>query len=184
MSLLDAHRRELQRFRSSMNLIGPGDAEQHFTDCIEGLAPYQLDGRWVDLGSGAGFPGLVMLELFPHLQLDLVESRQKRATFLRHVLLGAGISSERAQVHQCRVEELPTSHWNGVISRAFAPPTLVLQHAERLLHDDGGELLFFLQHDGALPTGNNQKYQHLHTHRYSVDERERMTVHLRWVGTN
>ena len=86
MRLGEAHRQALEQFRSTMNLVGPGPIEVHFTDCERALEGLEPRGEWADLGSGAGFPGLVLAELHPELSLILVESRRKRCWFLEHVL--------------------------------------------------------------------------------------------------
>ena len=69
-----------------MDLIGPGDMEHHFIDSHQALSNLNLTGRWADLGSGAGFPGIALGALYPNVQLTMVESRQKRTTFLKQVV--------------------------------------------------------------------------------------------------
>jgi 16S rRNA (guanine527-N7)-methyltransferase len=168
------HRALLERWRTIMNLVGPGPVDEHFEDCRRGLDGLDPTGSWVDLGSGAGFPGLVFADLFPALQLDLVDSRKKRCTFLERVVLEAGIG-ERVRVHCERVEDLPASSWDGVTARAFAPPDELGAHAARLLRP-GGRLVMFLQLDQPLPAGWTVEREH----RYTLpDGRTRRTVTLR-----
>ncbi len=88
---------ELCRWSGRQALIGPGTAERvverHFG---ESLAAWPLlprrPARVVDLGSGAGFPGLVLAALAPHLDVWLVESRVRKAAFLRHAADRASLS--------------------------------------------------------------------------------------------
>ena len=84
--LLSTHRRLLERWRKSMNLVGPGDVQVHFDDCQLALATLTPEGHWVDLGSGAGFPGIPLAATWPELRVDLVDSRKKRCWFLEQVL--------------------------------------------------------------------------------------------------
>jgi len=146
-TLGQAHRQALEQFRGSMNLVGPGPIEVHFTDCTRALGGLQPTGRWADLGCGAGFPGLVLAELHPGLQLVLVDSRRKRCWFLEHVLAQAG--RDDVEVRCQRVESLPDHAFDGIVSRAFAPPDRVFEHARRLLRA-GGTLVLFLQDDARI----------------------------------
>src|SRR5690606_2991526 len=95
-------------------------------------------GRWVDLGSGAGFPGVVFADRFPQVSLDLIESRSKRCAFLSEAIAAAEGS---VQVRCVRVEDLPDASYDGVLSRAFRPPEQLLPIAARLLRPDGKLLL-------------------------------------------
>ena len=143
--LEDAHRRLLLRWRDAMNLVGPGPIDVHFDDCRRGLDGLTPAGRWVDLGSGAGFPGLVLADHAPSLSVELVDSRSKRCVFLERVVAEAE-ATDRIRVRCARVEELPGGVWDGVTARAFAPVDAVLAHADRLLRP-GGTALLFLQTD-------------------------------------
>jgi 16S rRNA (guanine527-N7)-methyltransferase len=128
------HRDLLDRWREAMNLVGPGPVGPHFIDsagAVDGLA---AEGRWADLGSGAGFPGIALAARHPKARVLLVESRHKRVVFLRNVLQAAGL--QNAQVFHGRVEDLEPG-FDGVISRAFRPPEDYLEDAARLLVSGG-----------------------------------------------
>ncbi len=88
--------------------------------------------RWLDLGSGAGFPGLVVAaiaaEAAPDLTVDLVESDQRKAAFLRAVIQATGL---RAMVHDCRVESLAPQGADVVSARALAPLAGLLPMLEK-----------------------------------------------------
>lgn len=82
---------ELQRWNEQVNLTAVTDTDgisvRHFLDslrcaCSWGAAPHSL----IDVGSGAGFPGLPLKVLCPTLQLTLVESVGKKAAFLEHIV--------------------------------------------------------------------------------------------------
>ena len=153
--LIEAHRALLSRWRQSMNLIGPGSLDGHYEDAALGLHGWELSGRWADLGTGAGFPGIVLADRFPHLEVELVDSRRKRCVFLEEVVARAGASAGHVTVRNVRVEELQEASYDGLVARAFAPPEVVLSHAHRLLKPEGRALLFWTtgQEVPTLPTG-------------------------------
>jgi 16S rRNA G527 N7-methylase RsmG len=173
--LADVHRAHLERQRHVMNLVGPGDVAFHFEDCRLALTGLQPTGHWVDLGAGAGFPGLVLAALHPSLRVDLVESRRKRCVFLEHVVLEAS-EGARIRVLPVRAETLVPGSYDGVVARAFAAPAVVLDHAARLLRP-GGTVVLFLQDDADPPT--DPRFAVFHVERYAVDGRERRAVALR-----
>jgi len=181
--LAETHRALLERFRKSMNLVGPGPVDEHFVDCRRALAGLRATGRWVDLGSGAGFPGLVMLDCFPDVVMDLVDSRQKRCTFLELVLEEAAVAPQRACVRCQRVETLPPATYDGVVSRAFAPPAQALDHAARLLVPGGTAVLFLQDHaaDCPAPHDADPRWQPVHVEPYEVGGRRRKASVLRWA---
>lgn len=81
-------------------------------------------GPWLDLGSGAGFPGLVVALLRPDIEVTLVESRAKRIAWLESAIDSAGISN--AHVAGCRLELLENAPAATISARAFAPlPQLI-----------------------------------------------------------
>ncbi|MCB9686261.1 MAG: 16S rRNA (guanine(527)-N(7))-methyltransferase RsmG [Alphaproteobacteria bacterium] len=176
MELLDTHRRLLERWRDAMNLVGPGPLEEHYEDCASALRGPPPTGRWADLGSGAGFPGIPLAATFPELTVRLVDSRKKRCAFLRQVLSEAGMPATRVDVICARVEDLESGVWDGITARAFAPPTEVLGHAARLLVP-GGTALLMLQQDQALPEVDG--FEVFHVEHYTVHGRARRSVRLR-----
>lgn len=176
--LLTVHRDLLERFRRSMNLVGPGPVQEHFDDCalaLEGLSPA---GRWADLGSGAGFPGLPLAALWPELRVDLVESRRKRCTFLEHVLEEAEVDPGRVRVICDRVERVD-GPYDGVVSRAFTAPEGFLEHAARLLRP-GGVAVLFLQGDAEVP--GDERFDVFHVEPYRLGPKHRKSVALRLLG--
>jgi 16S rRNA (guanine527-N7)-methyltransferase len=84
---LFAHFEELRRWADRLDLVGPGAAteivERHYAEAIAALPWLPVaPARLVDLGSGAGFPGLVLAAARPDLEVTLVEPRERRAAFL------------------------------------------------------------------------------------------------------
>ncbi|WP_059041226.1 16S rRNA (guanine(527)-N(7))-methyltransferase RsmG [Paenibacillus rubinfantis] len=91
----------LVEWNEKMNLTGITEREQvyikHFYDSIS-LAfhvPMGEMGSMADIGSGAGFPGIPLKICFPHLQLTIVDSLNKRIQFLQHVVNELGLSQVR-----------------------------------------------------------------------------------------
>lgn len=83
----------------------------------------------VDLGSGAGFPGLVLAAMGVP-EVHLVESDARKCTFLREAARGLGV---RVQIHNSRSEEMPGMAADVVTARALAPLPDLLDLAERFL---------------------------------------------------
>ena len=80
---------ELAKWNRKMNLVAQAPdkeiLENHFLDSLT-LLPVITAGPLLDVGSGAGFPGLVMKIACPELSVTLLEPRQKRVSFLRHII--------------------------------------------------------------------------------------------------
>ncbi len=142
------HRELLERWRTAMNLVGPGSSAIHFDDSRAVAKLLAARGRWADLGSGAGFPGIAVAAWNPTARVTLVESRAKRAAFLERVVRKAGLTN--LEVCHDRVEALEAGCWDGVISRAFAAPPAVLAHARRLLVP-GGRIALMLAREVVPP---------------------------------
>ena len=111
----------------------------------------------------------------PALSIDKLKDLGA-GTLARLVLEEAELPRERWQVHCQRVEDLP-GPYDGVVSRAFAPPPDALAHAERLLRP-GGTCVLFLQ-AGAQPP-ERPGWSLLRSNPYTVGGRQRKGVHLRW----
>ena len=86
---------ELLRWNTSINLTAIVDPkeiiEKHFLDSLTLLPYLPKAGRVLDVGSGAGFPGLVLKMARPDLEVVLVEAREKKVHFLRHMIRGLKI---------------------------------------------------------------------------------------------
>ena len=85
---LHAHYEELRRWSPTVALVGPAFATegitQHYAESLAGLEIIPAGPRClIDIGSGAGFPGLVLAAARPDLHLTLIESRERKCAFLR-----------------------------------------------------------------------------------------------------
>jgi 16S rRNA (guanine527-N7)-methyltransferase len=128
----------------SRGLIGPRETERlwdrHLLNCavVSELLPER--GTLVDIGSGAGLPGVVLAMLRPSLQVILLEPLLRRSVFLEECVAELGLSN--ASVVRARAEEQATSHIAADVAtaRAVAPLDRLVGWAARLLRP-GGELL-------------------------------------------
>ena len=127
----------LQKWQPRINLVSastlPDLWQRHLRDSAQllHLLPEQR-APWLDIGSGAGFPGLVLALLQEDTgnaaSLHLVESDQRKAIFLQEVIRATGIS---AQVHAQRIEQLQPAQLGGparlITARALAPLHRILE---------------------------------------------------------
>ena len=83
------------------------------------FVPRETCGLWLDLGTGAGFPGLVVAALRPEMEVLMVESRARRIEWLERARDALGL--ERASVIGQRLELVETRKVDAISARAFAP---------------------------------------------------------------
>jgi 16S rRNA (guanine527-N7)-methyltransferase len=133
----------LVKWQRAINLVGPKTLDdiwrRHFLDSAQLWALIPAGSQiLVDLGSGAGFPGLVLALLgFP--EVHLVESDQRKAVFLRETARELGLS---AQIHAARIETIPAIEVDVVTARALAPLSDLLDLAGPYLGKRQGCALF------------------------------------------
>jgi 16S rRNA (guanine527-N7)-methyltransferase len=132
----------LIRWNRTVNLIAPRDEaviwDRHIADCLQ-LIPLMrpFPDRAIDLGSGAGFPGLV-LALATGVHFELIEGDQRKAAFLREAARSTGAP---VHVHADRAEAAHLAPAAHITARAVAPlPKLLGLAAPLLAH--GGQCLF------------------------------------------
>ncbi len=130
----------LRKWQKVINLVAPSTLDQiwtrHFADSLQVSDAVPKAKFWMDLGSGAGFPGLVTairLVEMPGAKVHLVESDQRKAAFLRDVSRETGAPVE---IHMERIEKL-LPHFDepieAVSARALAPLPQLIFWAESLL---------------------------------------------------
>lgn len=132
----------LLRWNASINLIARGDVPvvwtRHVADSLQlGTVSGPLPDRVIDLGSGGGFPGLVLAIRFG-IQVELIEEDLRKAAFLREA---ARLTGSRATVHATAIQKARVAPAAMVIARGLAPIARLLDYAEPLLAP-GGECLF------------------------------------------
>lgn len=82
-------------------------------------------GAWLDLGSGPGFPGMVIAALCPNMPVVMVESRARRVEFLERVIEALGLA--KCRVEGQRLERVTPFHARAISARAFAPLPKLLE---------------------------------------------------------
>ncbi len=129
----------LLRFNRSMNLIGPMDAhdvvEELLCDSIMPTTQAPPTGTILDIGTGAGLPGIPLKILYPESAITLVEPRKKRASFLRIVV--SKLSLDNAEILNARLEDTENLGHDYVISKAFQPPQTWIETALGVLSPTG-----------------------------------------------
>lgn len=124
---------ELDAWRTKINLIGPPEFDQvwrrHVWDSWQLFPHIPATGKIVDLGSGSGFPALILAAGFASEEshMTMIESVGKKCAFLRAAVQAASL---QANVIQGRVEGVNPVHADCVTARAFAPLPKLLDYAE------------------------------------------------------
>lgn len=123
MAKLNLYAEMLTDWQTRMNLVGPATLphiwERHFADSAQLLAFAPSGARWLDLGAGAGFPGLVVALLDPQARITLVESIAKKCRFLAAVADELGLQG-RIVISNQRIEELRPQTAQIITARALA----------------------------------------------------------------
>lgn len=139
---LEVYAALLRRWQAKINLVSSGTLGdvwlRHFADSAQVQAAAPHVRRWADMGSGAGFPGLVtalLLKGQPNAVVHLIESDQRKASFLRAV---SRETAAPAIIHPERIENVMprlAGQIDGVSARALAPLTRLTQLAEKPLQE-------------------------------------------------
>lgn len=140
----------LTKWQKTINLVAastlPHIWTRHFADSLQVRAAVPQARLWVDLGSGAGFPGLVTaicLAGDPRAKVHLIESDQRKCAFLREVSRETGAP---AQIHAGRIESITEKiddPIEAVSARALAPLPALIGYARKFL--DQGAVGVFLK---------------------------------------
>ncbi len=129
----------LCQWNAQINLVGDATVDavwqRHIDDCAQLMSymPPPLPAHVVDIGSGAGLPGIILSILGCPL-VTLVESDRRKCIFLREVVRQLDLSVD---VCQQRIEKMPSLEADVVVSRACAPLPKLLDYAYRHLSKNG-----------------------------------------------
>ena len=140
---LKEYEKLLFKWNAKINLVSRSTLDnfwnRHVLDSAQFLSSVgEKAGKWVDLGSGGGLPGLVVailsVEIEPVNNLFLVEADVRKAVFLKTVCRELGL---KVEVYNNRIEELPSMSANIVSARALAPLKTLCLYAKNHLEKDG-----------------------------------------------
>lgn len=149
MTLLAQYEQELLAWNERFNLTAIRDVEEvrvkHFLDsltCVQAMRE-SPGKRLADIGTGAGFPGLVLKIVYPAVQLTLVESVGKKADFCRHVVNTLGL--DNVEVIQERAENIGQllayrEQFDWAVARAVAALPVLAEYLLPLVRVGGSML--------------------------------------------
>lgn len=126
---------------SRQNLISKSSSDcvwvRHFADSAQLLTVPRgtmHSGTWLDLGTGAGFPGMVVAICRPDIHVHMVDSRRLRVEWLQRT--AAALKLPNTQIALSRVEQLPDATFDAISARAFAPLEKLIEVSARFSTPD------------------------------------------------
>ena len=128
----------LLKWNKSINLTSINNKEivtHHFLDCLA-VIPFIKSSSLLDVGTGAGLPGIVIAIIKPDIKISLIDKVGKKITFIKRVL--AELDIKNVQTHHSRVELMTSEEkYDGIISRAFSNMGDFVQITKHLLKKQG-----------------------------------------------
>ena len=155
----------IQKWNRAIRLVGDAHADQiafHMVDSAVLLRLPLPKITWVDVGSGAGFPGLVLACLKPEQKILLVEPREKRAIFLGQAIKALGL--DNVSVERARLEQTSLPPKTLLMSKALAPP---LEFLKMSLQANALFTCVMTNKDG-VPSNQGQDWEELARCRHQV----------------
>jgi 16S rRNA (guanine527-N7)-methyltransferase len=129
----------LRRWNAAFNLVSRRDiqrlAARHLLDSLS-LVPMLVGRRALDLGTGAGLPGIPLAIARPDIEFTLLDRSERRIRFVRQATLDLGLKNVDP-VSADYADFRPTSLFDTVVSRAVAKPAALWREASTLLALDG-----------------------------------------------
>jgi 16S rRNA (guanine527-N7)-methyltransferase len=119
--------------------------DKHFVDSLSCAAALDLSSlhRMVDVGTGAGFPGLILKIAFPHLELLLLDAVDKRLRFLRRVTAAleiTGVTTLHARAEEAGRDPVWRDRFDLAVARAVAPLNTLAEYCLPLVRTGGSFL--------------------------------------------
>ncbi len=153
----------LLRWNRRINLTAIRTAEgclsRHFGESLYLARWIKLNGRLLDIGSGAGFPGLALKIAFPNLSVTLLEPTSKKRAFLKEVARLCGMES--VEVRPERLEDFVREPAEGLFEaatmRAVGPLERLVGHAAECL-ERGGRLFLWVSRDQAIDLADAHRF--------------------------
>lgn len=147
IAALEIYETELLKWNEHVNLTAVCDPEsvrvKHFLDSLTILSAWERTrppARLVDVGTGAGFPGLVLKLVWPSTQVTLVESVGKKADFCRHIVERLGLDQVTILTERAEVVGQDPDHrhaYDLAVARAVARMPILMEYLLPLVHHNG-----------------------------------------------
>ena len=137
------YKEQLKKWNKIHNLTGAKKEElmdKFIYDAVYPISFLPKVKNILDIGTGAGFPGMILAFALPDTEVILCEPLQKRASFLQFIKADLGL--QNVTVANCRVEELESCPIALVTSRAVTDTKMLMQLSEPFL-TSGSQLLFY-----------------------------------------
>ena len=140
---IQKYKEHLFKWNKIHNLTGAKDEktiDEFIYDAIFPISFLPKTKNLLDIGTGAGFPGMILAIGLPDTEVTLVEPLAKRASFLQFVKADLGLDNVR--VVKKRVEDMPSEIFELVTSRAVTDTDMLLKLSENF-RDENSKLLFY-----------------------------------------
>ena len=160
----------LHRWNKTYNLTAVRDPAQmvsrHVLDSLA-IAPYLQAGRSIDVGTGAGLPGVPLAILVPQREFHLLDSNGKKTRFLFQVKTELGLAN--MSVHQARAESFTQEQpFDAVLSRAFASLADMVSRTRHLLAPNGRLLAMKGAYPEAELAAVRNDFETVHVHALAI----------------
>ena len=138
ISKLLIYKELLIKWNNSFNLTSVKNTEivtHHFLDCLA-VIPFIKSSRLLDVGTGAGLPGIVIAIVNPDIKVSLIDKVGKKITFIKRIVAELGIKN--IETYHDRVELLTSEEkYDGIISRAFSNMEVFIKSTKHLIKSQG-----------------------------------------------
>ena len=138
ISKLLIYKELLIKWNNSFNLTSVTNKEivtHHFLDCLA-VIPFIKSSTLLDVGTGAGLPGIVIAIVNPDIKVSLIDKVGKKITFIKRII--AELEIKNIETYHDRVELLTSEEkYDGIISRAFSNMEVFIKSTKHLIKSQG-----------------------------------------------
>ena len=138
ISKLLIYKKLLIKWNNSFNLTSVKNKEivtHHFLDCLA-VIPFIKSSTLLDVGTGAGLPGIVIAIVNPDIKVSLIDKVGKKITFIKRII--AELEIKNIETYHDRVELLTSEEkYDGIISRAFSNMEVFIKSTKHLIKSQG-----------------------------------------------
>lgn len=138
ISKLLIYKKLLIKWNNSFNLTSVKNTEivtHHFLDCLA-VIPFIKSSTLLDVGTGAGLPGIVIAIVNPDIKVSLIDKVGKKITFIKRII--AELEIKNIETYHDRVELLTSEEkYDGIISRAFSNMEVFIKSTKHLIKSQG-----------------------------------------------